>query len=165
MPTKQLPGCLAVAGLPPVSSMWIGRLAGMQVANDREGSLTFARRDDQAAGITSCSRARYSLSLNAAFGARRLLSGDGVSISPAWRRAWAPSGVASPAAEEMETDMKRTFAILAAAAAVSGTLIASATPSLAQERGARWTTQQSYYGAGQYDRLVNGSDASTPGAD
>jgi hypothetical protein len=63
----------------------------------------------------------------------------------------------------METDMKRTLATFAAALALAGTLIASAGPSLAQERGSRWTTQQNWYGPGQYDRLVNGSDASTPG--
>ena len=61
--------------------------------------------------------------------------------------------------------MTRTLALFAAAAAVSGMLIASATPSLAQERGPRWNTQQNFYGPGQYDRLVNGSEASTPGAD
>jgi hypothetical protein len=63
----------------------------------------------------------------------------------------------------MEKKMTRTLALFAAAAALAGTLLASATPSLAQERGARWTTQQNYYGPGAYDRLVNGSDASTPG--
>ena len=59
--------------------------------------------------------------------------------------------------------MTRTLAMFAAALTLAGTLIASAGPSLAQERGARWTTQENWYGPGQYDRQVNGSDASTPG--
>jgi hypothetical protein len=92
------------------------------------------------------------------------LSRDAASIFAAWRRAWALASVASPAAESvMEKKMTRTLALFAAAAALAGTLIASATPSLAQERGSRWVAQQNYYGPGQYDRLVNGSDASTPG--
>lgn len=79
-------------------------------------------------------------------------------------RVGASFSVASPAAEcQMEKKMTRTLALFAAAATLAGTLIASATPSLAQERGSRWVAQQNYFGPGQYDRLVNGSDASTPG--
>jgi hypothetical protein len=59
--------------------------------------------------------------------------------------------------------MTRTLATFAAALTLAGTLIASAGPSFAQERGSRWTTQENWYGPGQYDRQVNGSDASTPG--
>jgi hypothetical protein len=63
----------------------------------------------------------------------------------------------------MEIAMTRTFALFAAALALAGTLITSATPALAQERGSRWTTQGNWYTPGQFDRQVNGSDASTPG--
>ena len=59
--------------------------------------------------------------------------------------------------------MKRTLAIFAAALALTGALIASESQSFAQERGSRWQTQQNWYGPGEYDRQVNGSDASTPG--
>jgi hypothetical protein len=59
--------------------------------------------------------------------------------------------------------MTRTLAMFAAALTLAGTLIASAGASFAQERGSRWTTQETWYGPGQYDRQVNGSDASTPG--
>jgi hypothetical protein len=59
--------------------------------------------------------------------------------------------------------MTRKFTLLAAAVALAGTLVASASPSVAQQRGPQWSTQGNWYGAGNYDRLVNGSDASTPG--
>jgi hypothetical protein len=78
----------------------------------------------------------------------------------AYGRAWRFMAAAT---SQMETEMTRALTIFAAAAALAGTLIASATPSLAQERGSRWTTQQNWYGPGEYDRRVNGSDASTPG--
>ena len=58
--------------------------------------------------------------------------------------------------------MKRTFALFAAALTLAGTLAVSAAPSLAQS-GWRSPNGQSWYGPGEYDRRVNGSDASTPG--
>jgi hypothetical protein len=62
-----------------------------------------------------------------------------------------------------ETTMTRTFALFAAALALTGALIASESQAFAQERGSRWSTEQNWYGPGEYDRRVNGSNASTPG--
>jgi hypothetical protein len=109
--------------------------------------------DDQwlITGLKDCS-----LSLNDAFDARRLSGAGAVSICSAWRRA------IIAAAPRMETEMKRTFALFAAALVLAGTLAASAAPSLAQS-GWRSANGQSWYGPGEYDRRVNGSDASTPG--